>query len=88
MTEPRDPFAPIREGLLAEKFRLELQRAMRGARDGPAGGTATWLGGDRFELRGTFTLLELTCVYVAARRCYPAGTIEGRRRRGALPLWW
>lgn len=87
VSEPRDPFAPIHEGLFQEKFRRELERAMRGV-DGPRSGTATWLGGDRFELRGTFTLLELTCVYVAARECYPSGTIEGRRVRGALPPWW
>ena len=87
MDGPRDRFAPIHEGLFQEKFRRELALTMRGL-EGPRNGTATWLGGDRFELHGTFTLLELTCVYVAARGCYPTGTIEGRRRRGALPPWW
>ena len=78
--------APILEGLHSERYRRVLEKTMREAR--LRSGQATWLGGDRFEIRGTFTLLELTCIYVAARDCYPRGTVEGRRDRGAMPPGW
>lgn len=90
MAEEEDEADPalglVLEGLHAERFRRVLQGYMNGRE--LADGQASWRGRDRFTLRGTFSLLELTRIYCAARDCYPAGTIEGRRARGEMPEGW